>query len=300
MSSKAQANLKDKSVFWFTPSAKSDRSEYERLVDEAENTFHLISSSDSAFPLLRLKKLYLNKPRKSKMYVTTAVHKQRNTKDRVFVFVVEGPEIERSKADSSECLYKYLDVFTKNRQHLWIESIAKTISGNIRKIGTLSEDNHSWINLSVDFNELLAERIKSKSINPRLVHAFEISNLKKALLNEYEFIEAKDMAKLIGSKAENLSSFAYNVRRAGKVFSVTEGRKQKYPLFQFDLDRGEIRMEVSVVLKELPEAWNDWDIAFWFFQDNAYLDGDKPYEMISIATDEVIKAAKYERDKLNG
>jgi hypothetical protein len=299
MSSHAQANEMDKPVFWFTPSAKSDRSEYERIVDEAENTFHLITPK-SAYPLLRLKKLYLDEPHKSKVYVTTAVRKPWNTKDRVIVFVLEGSEVGRPKADSSEFLDKHLSAFTRKKQHLWIESIAKTISGKIRKIGTLREDDHCWINLNVAFDELLAERIKNKSINPRLVHALEISKRKKALLNEHEFIEAKVMANLMGSKAENLSSFAYNVRKAGKVFSVTEGRKRKYPLFQFDLDRGEIRKEVSVVLKELPEAWNDWDTAFWFFQDNAYLDGEKPSEMISKAADEVIKAAKYERAKLNG
>lgn len=296
----AQANEMEKPVFWFTPSAESDRSEYERIVDKAENTFHLITPNDSTYPLLRLRRFYLDEPCKSKLLLTTAVHKQSNTKDRVFVFVLEGREVGKSKADSSAFLDKHLSAFIKKSQYLWIESIAKTISGKIRKIGTLREGDHSWVNLTVAFDELLAERIKNKSINPRLVHALEISKRKRDLLNGHEFIEAKEMANFMGSKAENLSSFAYNVRKAGKVFSVTEGRKQKYPLFQFDLDRGEIRKEVSEVLKELPKAWNDWDIAFWFFQGNAYLDGEKPFEMISKAADEVIKAARYERAKLNG
>jgi hypothetical protein len=300
MSSHTEVIEREKPVFWFTPAPKTDKSEYDRLVDEADNKLHLLTPNDSLYPFLRLKKLYLDKPSNSKVYVTKAVRKNWNTKDHFFVFVIEGQDESSVRGSPNKILDEDLKTFTNKSHHLWIESIAKTISGKFRRIGTLTEDHHNCVNLNVDLRKLLAERIESNSINPQLVHALEISKRKEDLLKDNEFIEAKDVARLLGSKAENVSSFAYNARSAGKIFSITDGRKRKYPLFQFDLERVEIRKEVALVLKELPESWTDWDVAFWFFQGNAYLDDRKPFELIKPEADEVISAAKYERDKLNG
>jgi hypothetical protein len=300
MSSINQVNEKEKPIFWFTPSTKTDKSEYDRMVDEDETTLHLITPNDSLFPFLRLRKVYLDKSKGPSKYVTNVERKKRDLKNLFFVFVLEEQKVSWPKCESTQFSKDYLRTFTNMSHHIWCESLAKSISGKLLKIGTLKEDDHNLVKLNVAIDKLLAEKNKDKSINLKLVHALEVSKKKEALLEYHDFIGARDIAKILGSKADNVSSFAYNSRRAGKIFSVEAGRKRMYPLFQFNLERGEIRTEVSDVLKLLPESWNDWDVAFWFFQDNAYLDGEKPFKMLVSASEEVINAAKYESEKLNG
>jgi hypothetical protein len=300
MSSHTLVNKSEKPVFWFTPGAKTNRSEYDQLLDEAENTLHLITPNDSMYPLLRLKKVYLEKSNTATAFVTSSLTEGQSAKNRLYVFVIEGAAVKNVNDRSTHNLDQFIRAFTNKTHHLWIESMAKTISGKLQKIGTLKGDDNNWVNLNVNFRKLLAKRIGTKAFNPQLVNAFEIIKRREALLKDNEFLEAKEIAELFGSKADNLSSFAYNAKRARKIFSVTEGRKCLYPLFQFDLKRGEIRKEVSLILKELPESWSDWDIAFWFFQGNSYLGNKVPSEMFESAAVDVINAAKYERDKLNG
>ena len=300
MSSHISVTKNEKPIFWFTPGAKTNRSEYDQLLDEAENTLHLITPNDSTYPLVRLKKVYLERSKIPRAFVASSLTEGHSAKNLLYVFVIEGVAAKNVGERSTQDSDKFIRAFTNKKHYLWIESMAKTISGKLQKIGTLKEDDSDWVNLDVNFRKLLADRIGRKSFNPKLVNALEIIKRREALLKDNDFLEAKEIAELFGSKADNLSSFAYNAKRARKIFSVTEGRKCLYPLFQFDLKRGEIRKEVSLVLKELPKSWNNWDIAFWFFQGNFYLGNKVPSEILESATVDVISAAKYERNKLNG
>ncbi len=67
------------------------------------------------------------------------------------------------------------------------------------------------------------------------------------------------------------------------------------PLFQFCPDDMSPRREVTEVVRELADVFDDWEMAFWFAQSNSWLEGLAPAEIIVHDPAAVHAAARADR-----
>ena len=67
------------------------------------------------------------------------------------------------------------------------------------------------------------------------------------------------------------------------------------PIFQFDIADMTIRPQVSEVLRELRDTFDDREVALWFAQPNAWLDGRTPVDVLRTDPASVLDAARADR-----
>ena len=67
------------------------------------------------------------------------------------------------------------------------------------------------------------------------------------------------------------------------------------PLFQFCPDDMSPRREVTDVVRQLADVFDDWEMAFWFAQSNSWLEGLAPAEIIGHDASAVHAAARADR-----
>jgi hypothetical protein len=67
------------------------------------------------------------------------------------------------------------------------------------------------------------------------------------------------------------------------------------PCFQFARDPISIRGPVSEVVRELRDAFDDWELAFWFANRNELLNYEPPVELICNDVAAVVRAAQIDR-----
>ena len=67
------------------------------------------------------------------------------------------------------------------------------------------------------------------------------------------------------------------------------------PIFQFDVADMTIRPQVSDVLSELRDTFDDREVALWFAQPNAWIDGRAPVDVLRIDPVSVLDAARADR-----
>ena len=72
------------------------------------------------------------------------------------------------------------------------------------------------------------------------------------------------------------------------------------PLFQFDLADMSIRPDAAAVLAELVGTLDDWELARWFAEPNAWLRGRMPVEALALDAQAVLDAARADRFVAHG
>ena len=80
-----------------------------------------------------------------------------------------------------------------------------------------------------------------------------------------------------------------------KVFSFEWRNTYWVPMFQFDLADLSLRPGPQQVMGELNSEFDDWSLAVWFTQPNAWLHGDKPVDVLGTHLKAVIDAARADR-----
>ena len=80
-----------------------------------------------------------------------------------------------------------------------------------------------------------------------------------------------------------------------KVISFDWHANTMLPLFQFDPSSMTIRQCVSQILRELTEVFDDWELAWWFAQPNAWLDHHAPVAVLDLDAKAVLDAARADR-----
>lgn len=80
-----------------------------------------------------------------------------------------------------------------------------------------------------------------------------------------------------------------------QVISFEWQSKQWMPLFQFNPVGLSLRAGLNHVLDELLGVCDNWELATWFAQPNAWLAGCAPADMLAVAAPQVLKAARAER-----
>jgi hypothetical protein len=72
------------------------------------------------------------------------------------------------------------------------------------------------------------------------------------------------------------------------------------PLFQFNASDMSLHPSVSEVIAELESDFNDWEVAQWFAQANAWLRDRRPMDVVAIDGPAVVQAARADRSVARG
>ena len=84
------------------------------------------------------------------------------------------------------------------------------------------------------------------------------------------------------SKYNQIPNIAESLESRKIIFSVSDGEKKLYPSFQFQDD--EPREIINDLLSKMPSGMSSWNVAFWFYSGNGYLDGKAPQESLESTT----------------
>lgn len=117
-----------------------------------------------------------------------------------------------------------------------------------------------------------------------------------AVLNEFGYFSAEQLAEANRSTAANRSTLADNWRKRRQVFAVPHPDKSArerdvYPAFQF-VDHKPIKA-VQGVLAAFGERKAPWKLALWFTSNNGWLPGSaRPVDLLASDPEMVIEAAR--------
>lgn len=153
------------------------------------------------------------------------------------------------------------------------------------------------------FDSALAEAVVSRSereADEPSAESLEVRNyflLKKAradMLQRVETYSSVELAAISHSSNANSSSFAGDLRRAGKVMGVRSGREWLYPRFQFDAQLKPVRPfpEIKAILAALRPDPTGWDHLQWFLDSNSQLNEQAPLNVWNGSREQVVQAAQ--------
>ena len=67
------------------------------------------------------------------------------------------------------------------------------------------------------------------------------------------------------------------------------------PLFQFETPDMSVHAGASQVIRELVDAFDDWEVALWFAQPNSWLHDEVPADLVRCDPAAVLRAARTDR-----
>ncbi len=106
---------------------------------------------------------------------------------------------------------------------------------------------------------------------------------------------ADDFALLLEQKQKgNFVSVAKRIV-SGDIFSFEWQNDFWIPMFQFNSEDMSIKQEARRVVHELTAVLDNWTLALWFTQPNAWLKGRRPVDMLERHFSEVLNAARADR-----
>jgi hypothetical protein len=113
---------------------------------------------------------------------------------------------------------------------------------------------------------------------------------RSAFVSRIRCLSAEEVAEEVGNEAANRSALASRWTAEKKIFSIRHANRTLYPKFQFR--DGSPIPSIAKILKIIPEHYTGWDKAFFFTMPNSYLDGKRPFEVLTKNPDRVIAAAE--------
>jgi len=90
----------------------------------------------------------------------------------------------------------------------------------------------------------------------------------------------------------NPSEYAERLRQEGGLFGVRLGTEYRHPAFQFDPTTGALNPAMRRLIALLPTSDANWAAAFWLFQPNYWLRGQRPADVFATEPEGVITAAE--------
>ena len=99
--------------------------------------------------------------------------------------------------------------------------------------------------------------------------------------------------------AQPLSIVARWIASRGAVHFTWQSRIW-FPCFQFARNPMSILPAVSVILLELRDAYDDWELALWFVRRNEWVDHASPVEAIQCDAAAAVRAARINGFVANG
>jgi hypothetical protein len=130
---------------------------------------------------------------------------------------------------------------------------------------------------------------------PRVLKGRQFQAMATAFARHRGLVTADDVvARLRGRVDEPISSLARWIVGREIVNIVWQGQRH-VPLLQFDLARMTIRPEFLRVVVELRCVFDDWELALWFIEPCAWMQGAVPIDRIDVNARDVHRAAMVDR-----
>ena len=138
-----------------------------------------------------------------------------------------------------------------------------------------------------------SSRMPSRSSRLDAHQAKRWLEIRSQFFHDHESVSGCEFGRLTGIQARSGSSRSSEWKRAGRVFSVSDGSEERFPLFQ--LEDGHPMPVVADVLSVFGERLTPWQVAIWFVSANAWLgDWRRPVELLRTEQDRVVEAARME------
>ncbi len=121
---------------------------------------------------------------------------------------------------------------------------------------------------------------------------------KSTILKSGDFIPAGEVSKLAGYSRTNPSVQPNKWKRNRTIFAIEHKGDDFFPLYALDPDDNyRPRKGVAEILNIFGDSKDGWGVAFWFAGLNSFLDDERPEELLAVAPEQVLAAA---RDEMAG
>lgn len=110
-----------------------------------------------------------------------------------------------------------------------------------------------------------------------------------------DWLTAADVAQLAGLSAANPSAQPNKCKKLGQIFAIHHSGVDYFPDYGLGRDANFRPLKAMArVIEALGEHKNAWGMADWFLSANSFLGGKRPQDLIAVAPEEVIEAARDE------
>ncbi len=121
------------------------------------------------------------------------------------------------------------------------------------------------------------------------------SALSERIYNDAVWLSARELSEKANFKNTNPSAGPNRWKSSGSIFAVQINGKDNYP--RYLLDEGYRPLPVvKKILATFGETKTPWGLAIWFGSENSWLGGKKPKDILAQMPEQVLAAAKEERD----
>lgn len=124
------------------------------------------------------------------------------------------------------------------------------------------------------------------------------ANAIQAIFDKSEWLTGQQIGELGRFSKSNFAAPANRWKNGRKLFAVEYDGKDRFPRYALDETYRPLPAVEGVL--ELLGLISPWRIAAWFESSNAWLDNRRPREVLAIAPEEVIAAAKEYRSGAHG
>ncbi len=108
-------------------------------------------------------------------------------------------------------------------------------------------------------------------------------------------VSGDDVARLLRRRSDQPLSMLARWIVSREVVHFEWRSRTLLPLFQFELSTMRLGPEVTAIVRELEDVFDDWTMALWFAKPNTWLDDAAPAEVIYRDSRAVMNAARTDR-----
>ena len=128
-----------------------------------------------------------------------------------------------------------------------------------------------------------------------MAQARMLIDARSTILRSGDFIPAGEVSKLAGYSQTNPSVQPNKWKRNRAIFAIEHKGDDFFPLYALNpADNYRPRKEVAEVLNIFGDSKDGWGLAFWFAGLNSFLDDERPQDLLAVAPEQVLGAAKDE------
>jgi len=131
-----------------------------------------------------------------------------------------------------------------------------------------------------------------------MAQARMLIDARSTILKSGDFIPAGEVSQLAGYSRTNPSVQPNKWKRNRAIFAIEHKGDDFFPLYGLNPDDNyRPRKEVAEILNIFGDSKDGWGVAFWFAGLNSFLDDERPQDLLAVAPEQVLAAA---RDEMAG
>ena len=128
-----------------------------------------------------------------------------------------------------------------------------------------------------------------------MAQARMLIDARSTILKSGDFISAGEVSKLAGYSRTNPSVQPNKWKRNRAIFAIEHKGDDFFPLYALNPDDNyRPRKEVAEILSIFGDSKDGWGLAFWFAGLNSFLDDERPQDLLAVAPEQVLAAARDE------